>query len=130
MHRALQFSGGLTVGMIESTEAVIVLLALAAGGYGFSALVGAVVAGVLLVVVAAMVHERIRRIKVRLLRLGGTSAVLAFAVFWAGEALGVAWPGSDLFLVPLVLLVGLAVRGVIALDLRRLPAPGPASPGS
>ena len=122
-HRALQFGGGFTVGAIESTEAVIVLLAIAAGGYGFTALVGAVLAGVLLVGAALYLHERIRRIKVRLLRLGGTSMVIAFAIFWAGEALNVAWPGSDLILIPLVLGVGLVVRGVIAVAVPRVPPP-------
>ncbi len=128
-HRAVQFGGGFTVGAIESTEAIVVLLALAAAGYGFSALVGAVAAGALLVVAAALVHDRIRRIKVRLLRLGGTSLVISFAIFWAGEALGVAWPGSDLILIPLVLAVGLVVRGVIGVALpRTAPAPAPTAP--
>jgi Ca2+/H+ antiporter, TMEM165/GDT1 family len=124
-HRALQFGGGFTVGAIEATEAIIVLLALAVAGYAFSAVIGAVVAGVLLAAAAAVVHERIRRIKVRLLRLGGTSFVITFAIFWAGEALGVRWPGGDLVLVPLVILVGLVVRGAIALGLPRAPAPPP-----
>jgi uncharacterized membrane protein len=116
---ALQFGGGFAVGAVESTEAVIVLLALAAAGYGFSAAIGAVIAGVLLVIVAAFIHERIRRIKVRLLRLGGTSVLFAFAVFWAGEATHVAWPGGDLVLIPLVVVAGLVIRGAIALELRR-----------
>jgi uncharacterized membrane protein len=90
--------------------------------------VGAVVAGILLVAIAAVVHERIRRIKVRLLRLGGTSLVLTFAIFWAGEAAGVSWPGSDLILIPLVILVGLVVRGVIALAVPRTPVPPQAAP--
>jgi uncharacterized membrane protein len=131
-HRALQFGGGFTVGVVESTEVVVVLLALAAAGYGFTALVASVLAGALLAIVAAVVHERIRRIKVRLLRLGGTSLVLTFAVFWAGEALGYHWPGADLFLVPIVVAVGLVVWGTIQLDLRRrrstMPAVPPPSP--
>ena len=129
---ALQFGGGFAVGVVESTEAVIVLLALAAAGYGVSAAVGAIVAGVLLVIVAAVVHERIRRIKVRLLRLGGTSVLFAFAVFWAGEAAHLAWPGGDLVLLPLVLAAALVVRGAIALALRQGPAVpvAPAPPSS
>jgi Ca2+/H+ antiporter, TMEM165/GDT1 family len=130
-HRALQFGGGFAVGAVESTEAVIVLLALAAAGYGFSALVGAVIAGALLVIVAAVVHERIRRIKVRLLRLGGTSVLFAFAVFWAGESAHLAWPGGDLILIPLVLAAALVIRGAIGLALRRgLAAPSTPPPPS
>ena len=118
---ALQFAGGFSIGAVEATEAVVVLLALAAAGYGFSALVGAVAGGAVLVVATAVVHERIRRIKVPLLKLGATSLLFAFAVFWAGEAAGVAWPGSDLILLPLFVLALLGVRGAIGLALR--PAP-------
>ena len=120
-HRAVQFAGGFTVGAVESTEVVVVLLALTAAGYGGSAIVGAVVGAVLLVAATFAVGERVRRIKVPWLKLGATSVVFAFAVFWTGEALGRSWPGSDLFLIPLVLLAGLLVRGVIGLELRRRP---------
>jgi uncharacterized membrane protein len=119
---SLLFAGGFSVGAVEATEAVIVLVALAAAGYGTSALVGAVLAGVLLVVVAAVVHDRIRRIKVPWLKLGATSVLFAFAVFWGGEALGATWPGNDLALAPLFLVGLVLVRaGVWLLE-------GPAVP--
>lgn len=115
-HSVTQFAGGFSVGAVEATEAVIVLLALTAAGHGGSAIVGAVAGGVLLAVVAALVHERVRRIKTAWLKLGATSLVLAFAVFWAGEAYGLAWPGPspDLWLVPLFVAGFLLVRGAIA----------------
>jgi uncharacterized membrane protein len=116
---ALHFAGGFSVGAVEATEAVIVLLALAAGGAGTSALVGALAGGGVLIVAAALVHERIRRIKVPTLKLGGTAMLFSFAVFWAGEADGLAWPGSDLILVPLFLIAVVLVRGAIALLLAR-----------
>jgi uncharacterized membrane protein len=122
-----QFAGGFSVGAVESTETVVVLLALAAAGYGFSALVGAVLGGALLVVVALVVHDRIRRIKVPWLKLGGTAVIFSFAVFWAGEAAGLNWPGSDLFLIPLVTLGVLLVRGGVELFLRRSPRPAPSA---
>ncbi len=111
----LQFGGGFSVGAVESTEAVIVLIALAAAGYGFSALIGAVAGGAVLVAAAAVVRERIRRIKVPWLKLGGTALLFSFAIFWAGEAAGVPWPGGDLVLVPLVVGVALVVRLAVAL---------------
>lgn len=126
---ALQFAGGFSVGAVESTEAVIVLLALAAAGYGGSALLGALAAGLVLVVATALVHERIRRIKVPLLKLGATSLLFAFAVFWAGEAAGVSWPGSDLVLLPLFILALVVVRGAVGAVLRREPPPPAAAPG-
>lgn len=120
--RAVQFAGGFTVGAVESIETVIVLLGIAAGGQGVSAIVGAVAAGALLVALAAVVHERIRRIKVPTLKLVGTSMLFSFAVFWGGEALGLSWPYGDLALIPLVLLFLGAVRGSIGWLLGPAPA--------
>lgn len=112
-HPVVQFGGGFSVGVVETTEAVIVLLALAAPGYGTTALLGALVAGGLLVVLAAALHGHIRRIKVPVLKASATALLFTFAVFWAGEALHVAWPGSDLILLPLFVLAALLVRGAI-----------------
>ena len=114
---AAQFAGGFSVGAVESTETVIVLLALAAAGYGPSALVGAVIGGALLVVVALVVHDRIRRIKVPWLKVGATAVVFSFALFWGGEAAGVSWPGGDLILLLFVFLGVLIVRGGVGLVL-------------
>jgi Ca2+/H+ antiporter, TMEM165/GDT1 family len=107
----LLFAGGFSVGAVESTEAVIVLLAIDAAGYGREALVGAVIAGAVLVAAAVIVHDRIRKIKVPLLKLGATSLLFAFAVFWGGEATGYSWPGQDLSLIPLFLAGLVVVRG-------------------
>jgi len=118
----LVFAGGFSVGAVESTEAVIVLLAITAAGFWQEALLGAAIAGVVLVTAAFVVHDRIRRIKVPLLKLGATSLLFAFAVFWTGEAAGVAWPGSDLSLVPLFLAGLVLVRGGVWLfESRPLP---------
>jgi uncharacterized membrane protein len=125
----LQFAGGFSVGAVETTEVVIVLIALAAAGYAFSALVGALIGGGLLVALAFPLHEQLRRIKVPVLKLAATSVLFAFAVFWTGEALGVQWPGNDLFLIPLVLLAGLVVRGVVEVGLRREHPTPPVAPG-
>lgn len=112
-HTVVQFGGGFSVGAVEATEAVIVLLALAAPGYGVTALVGAVVAGLLLVVLAWALHGQIRRIKVPPLKAGATALLFTFAVFWAGEALKVPWPYDDLSLLPLFAVSAILVRTAI-----------------
>lgn len=122
-HRAVAFAGGATVGAVEATEVVVVLVALAAAGQGRSALLGAVLGGGLLVALALAVHERMRRIKVPTLKLAATGALFAFAAFWAGEALGVSWPGpealADLWLLPLFVVSVGGVRLLLALDASR-----------
>jgi uncharacterized membrane protein len=120
---AAQFAGGFSVGAVESTETVIVLLALAAAGYGFSAIVGAVLGGALLVCVALVVHDRIRRIKVPWLKVGGTAVVFSFALFWGGEAAGVSWPGGDLILLLFVVVGVVLVRGGVGAIMRGLHRP-------
>ena len=125
--RVLQFAGGFTVGAVEATEVVVVLLALTAAGFGGSAIVGAVLGGAILAGVALVVGERVRRIKVPWLKLGGTSMLFAFSVFWGGEAAGRSWPGSDLFLAPLFVVGLVIVRGGLELFLRR-DRPAAASP--
>jgi Ca2+/H+ antiporter, TMEM165/GDT1 family len=111
--KAVQFGGGFTVGAVETTEAVIVLVALAAAGQGPSALVGAIAAVVSLLIAAAILHQHIRKVKIPLLRLGATSLLFAFATFYLGEALNVNWPLGDLILVPLFVVAILIVRPVI-----------------
>jgi len=120
-HAAVQFAGGFSVGVVEATEAVVVLLALDAAGYGFSALLGAVIGGAVLVCAAFLVHDQIRRIKVPWLKLGATAVVFSFAVFWAGEAAGVNWPGGDLILLALVAVGVPIVRGAVGVFLRDKP---------
>jgi uncharacterized membrane protein len=114
-----QFVGGFTVGAVEATEVVVVLLALAAAGEAGSAIVGSISGGLVLVAATAVVHERVRRIKTRWLKLGATGVVFSFAAFWTGEAAGVRWPYGDLLLVPFFVVALLLVRGTIALWLAR-----------
>ncbi len=116
----VQFAGGFSVGLVETTEAVIVLLALAAPGYGSTALLGAVTAGAALVGAAWLLHGQIRRIKIPVLKAGATALLFTFAVFWGGEALGFRWPLEDLFLLPLFVGATLAVRGAVAVVHGRL----------
>ncbi|MCI4347825.1 MAG: hypothetical protein L3J97_04305 [Thermoplasmata archaeon] len=112
-HPVVQFGSGFSVGAVEATEAVIVLLALAAPGYGFTTLVAALAAGVLLVGLAAALHGQIRRIKIPALKTVATALLFTFAIFWAGEALMFSWPGSDLALLPLFIASALVVRGAV-----------------
>jgi uncharacterized membrane protein len=48
--------------------------------------------------------------------------LFTFATFWLGEALGVPWPGGDLFLVPLFVVAVLAVRGALQAGLTGHPS--------
>lgn len=128
------FATGFSVGSIEALEAVIVLVGIAAGGFPIEALVGALLAGVLLVVAGALLHERIRRLKVPPVKWATTSLLWTYAIFWTGESLGqwglLAWPSSvaglpsDVLLIPIFLGVLVLVRLLIQvrLSLERPPS--------
>ncbi len=118
----VSFGAGFSVGAVETTEAVIVLLALAAPGYGWTTLAGAVSAGAILVVLALLLHGQIRKVKITTLRGAGTAMLLTYAVFWGGEALHVPWPWDDLTLLPIFGAAALVVAGTVWL-LGRAPLP-------
>ena len=114
---AVQFGTGATAGAVEAVETVVVLLGITAAGYGWSAVAGALLAGGILVVLAFAIHEQLRKVKVPWLKLVATSMLFTFSVFWFGEAVGIAWPYGDLFLIPLFGAALLVVRGTLQLGL-------------
>jgi uncharacterized membrane protein len=112
------FSGGFSVGAVETLEAVIVLLALTAGGYGDEAVIGFIAGGALLLILGYVLHDSIRKVKVPPLKWVGTTLLFTFAIFWSGESMEDAgwfnWPTfgtnfSDIVLVPIFVLTLVAV---------------------
>ncbi len=104
------FAAAFSVGAVETTEAVIVLVAVAAGGYGWEALVGFAAGAILLLSLGIALHERIRRIKVPPLKWIATSLLFTFAVFWTLESLvsagKLSWPSlgglpPDILILPI-----------------------------
>ncbi len=142
--RAL-FAAAFSVGMVETTEAVIVLIAVAAGGYGLEALIGFAAGAALLLALGITLHEKIRTIKVPPLKWIGTSLLFTFAFFWAVESLvdagRFAWPPlpygipPDIQLVPIFLIAMLLVRSAVMFRVNakvralppRSPSKGPAA---
>jgi uncharacterized membrane protein len=122
------FAAAFSVGMVETTEAVIVLVAVAAGGYGLEALLGFAAGAALLFTLGVVLHERIRRIKVPPLKWVGTSLLFTFAAFWAIESLvdagRLAWPSlpygvpPDVLLLPLFLMALGLVRVAVSFRVR------------
>ena len=81
-------------------------------------IVGAGLAGIGVLGVGAAVRRPLARLPENQLKFGVGLMLVSFGTFWAGEAIGIAWPGSDLSI--LLLLAGylaaslLAVRTVAA----------------
>jgi uncharacterized membrane protein len=112
---------------LEGLEVAVIVVALggASGALG-SAVVGAAAAVIVLAAVGAATYRLIARIPRRALQLFVGSLLSAFGTFWAGQGLGVSWPGAEFSLLWLAVLY--ASTGVALLFfVRGLRVPGRAT---
>ncbi len=73
-----------------------------------SAASGAALAGILIIVLGALIRAPLKQIPENTLKFIVGIMLTTFGTFWAGEGFGVAWPFADLFLLVLVALYLLA----------------------
>lgn len=78
-----------------------------ASGIG-SAAIGAAVAGLLVILVGALVRAPLTKVPENTLKFVVGIMLTTFGTFWAGEGLGVTWPFADLFLFALAAIYLLA----------------------
>lgn len=86
-----------------------------------SAAVGAAIAGVLVIVLGALVRAPLTKIPENTLKFIVGIMLTSFGTFWGGEGLGIKWPLSDLFILILVGIYLLASFALVAW-LRQTPA--------
>ncbi len=113
----LSFKGVLLEGL--EIALIVVSFGLAAGQLGLS-VVGAVAALVVIGVVGFALKGLVTRIPRSLLQLVVGTLLTSFGTFWSLEGLGVQWPQSDLDILGLLLLYGLAAAAYIGLERRRI----------
>lgn len=100
--------------LLEGLEVafIVVTFGASAGMLG-PAILGAAAAGALVLGVAAVVHRPLSRVPENALKFAVGVMLVGFGTFWAGEGVGIEWPGSDAAI--LALLAGyllLALAGV------------------
>ena len=83
-----------------------------------SAAIGAAVAGILVILLGALVRAPLRRIPENTLKFVVGIMLTTFGTFWAGEGFGVAWPLSDAFL-PVLAAIYLASTFLLVLWLKQ-----------
>jgi uncharacterized membrane protein len=99
--------------MLEGIEVVFIVIAIgAAGQMLLPASVGALAALAVVILLGVVVHRPLARVPENTLKFAVGVLLSAFGTFWAGEGIGVLWPGGDS-----ALLVLIAVFLVMALVL-------------
>lgn len=107
--------------LLEGTEVAFIVIAFGAGGSGAlgAAVLGAVAAGILVVLLGAVLRQPLTMVPENWLKFGVGAMLSSFGVFWFAEGLGDAWPG-DALSVLLILGIFLVGSRVAVVLLRRI----------
>jgi len=120
---------------LEGLEVAVIVVAFgaAAGAVG-SAVVGAAAAIIVLGALGGLTYRLVARIPRRALQLFVGAMLTTFGTFWAGESLGVAWPGDQSALLALGAVYVVAALGLLSLvrhwrrdNAQQTARPGPTS---
>ena len=106
--------------LLEGIEVVFIVIAVGTTrGLTLYASIGAAAAVVLVAIVGFAVHKPLSKIPENALKFVVGLMLTSFGVFWTGEGLGVDWPGADLSLLG-ILIVLIAVSAAAVQRLRPL----------
>ena len=108
--------------LLEGLEVAFIVISFGSGGAGGigMAAIGAA-AGVLVILVGALVRAPLQRIPENTLKFLVGIMLTTFGTFWSGESFGINWPFSDLFLLLLAALYLVASVLLITAIKRRKP---------
>ncbi len=100
--------------LLEGVEVVFVVIAVGtANGLTAYAAAGAAAAVALVLAVGAVLHRPLARVPENALKLAVGLMLASYGIFWTGEGLGADWPGADLALVGIfVILAGFSAAAV------------------
>lgn len=98
---------------LEGLEVSFTVLAIGAGGSLLVASLGALLAAVLVILLGVALHRPLSRVPENTLKFTVGIMLTAFGIFWIGEGLKFPWPGEDLALIAMiVLLLAVSAFGV------------------
>jgi uncharacterized membrane protein len=123
----LAFATAFNITMLEGTEVVFIVIAVAAGGTGLMlpASLGAVAALIAVASLGVLVHRPLARVPENTLKFFVGTLLSAFGTFWIGEGMKLAWPFSDWSLLGLIGAYWLIAVGAVALCRRLAHTPMP-----
>jgi uncharacterized membrane protein len=105
--------------LLEGLEVVFIVIAVGAGGSGLlvPASLGALAAMLVVIALGVLVHRPLSAVPENMLKFIVGVLLSAFGAFWAGEGMGLAWPGEDWSIPGLV--AGFLVVSLLAVRLCR-----------
>lgn len=104
---------------LEGLEVVVIVLTLGSAGSAFpSAILGSLVGLVVVVTAGLLLRAPLTRVPENVMKFVVGIMLTTFGTFWAGSALGVQWPGSDLALLGIIVVYLLMSRFLVS-DLKR-----------
>ncbi len=114
--------------LLEGLEVVFIVITFGLSSHDMlSPTLGALAAAVVVTVVAFAVHEPLSRVPENTLKFVVGLMLTAFGTFWAGEGVGLDWPGADWAILGLLIFYAVIAAGlIVALRGRTAPASGKA----
>jgi uncharacterized membrane protein len=90
---------------LEGLEVTFTVLAIGAGGSLLVASIGAALAALVVILLGLALHRPLARVPENTLKFIVGIMLTAFGIFWIGEGLRYPWPGEDLALIAMVMLL-------------------------
>ncbi|RCJ04870.1 hypothetical protein DDK22_29700 [Cupriavidus necator] len=113
---AVAFATAFKIVMLEGIEVVFIVIAIGAGGRMIiPASIGAGLALLAVVALGVWLHRPLANVPENGLKFGVGVMLAAFGTFWAGEGIGLSWPGEDWAILALI-----SVFAVVALAMVHL----------
>jgi uncharacterized membrane protein len=113
--------------LLEGLEVVFIIITFGlTAGHVTPALLGAVGAAVVVMAIAIVIKRPLSQVPENTLKFGVGLMLTAFGTFWAGEGVGLEWPGDDLAILGLLAFYTIAALVVIMLWRSRSASAGPA----
>ena len=101
--------------LLEGLEVAFIVITFgASAGQLGPAVVGATVAGVLVVGLGVVLRGPIARVPENGIKFAVGLLLVTFGTFWAGEGIGIEWPGEDALILVLLLVYAVMALGAVA----------------